>query len=76
VTCASGTSQVTHRLQQLTKLHGWYSLSTDGAVKGIDGLTGCGGLVREENGFWVRGFRGILVLHQLIWPNYGVSMNV
>jgi hypothetical protein len=25
--------------------HGWYCLNTDGAAKGIDGLTGCGGFV-------------------------------
>ncbi|PNX62683.1 ribonuclease H, partial [Trifolium pratense] len=36
--------------------HGWYCLNTDGAAKGIDGLTGCGGLVRDENGRWIRGF--------------------
>ncbi|MCI01156.1 putative ribonuclease H protein, partial [Trifolium medium] len=27
-----------------------------GASKGIDGLSGCGGLVRDENGRWVAGF--------------------
>lgn len=37
-------------------LEGWLKLNTDGLVEGGSGLACCGGVVRDANGQWVRGF--------------------
>lgn len=40
-----------------TKLaNGWYKLNTDGLMNGANGFTGCCGLIRDNNGQWVKGF--------------------
>lgn len=35
---------------------GWVCLNTDRAAKGAPGLAGCGGIFRDDQGRWVRGF--------------------
>ena len=35
---------------------GWHRLNTDGSFNGASGLAGCGGLIRDSNGQWVKGF--------------------
>lgn len=35
---------------------GWYKLNSDGASKGNLVGAGCGGLVRDDAGTWVKGF--------------------
>lgn len=35
---------------------GWHKLNSDGASKGNSGLSGWGGIVREERGFLMYGF--------------------
>ena len=37
-------------------LVGWRVLNTDGAVKGVIGPAGAGGVIRDDNGQWVMGF--------------------
>lgn len=40
-----------------TKLaNGWYKLNTDGLMNGANGFSGCCGLIRDNNGQWVKGF--------------------
>jgi ribonuclease HI len=36
--------------------HGWVCLNTDGASKSQTTNAGCGGLLRDEDGHWIRGF--------------------
>lgn len=35
---------------------GWYKLNIDGLVNGANGHAGCGGLIRDNDGRWVKGF--------------------
>ena len=35
---------------------GWHKLNTDGSLVGANGLAGCGGVIRDSNGCWIKGF--------------------
>lgn len=35
---------------------GWYKLNIDGLVNGANGHAGCGGLIRDNDDRWVKGF--------------------
>lgn len=37
---------------------GWMKLNTDGACQNGNRQMGVGGLIRNENGVWIRGFMG------------------
>ncbi|GAU32235.1 hypothetical protein TSUD_53620 [Trifolium subterraneum] len=39
---------------------GWVCLNTDGASKGEAGASGCGGILRHDNGTWIAGFAKFL----------------
>ena len=45
------------RIRWERPLQGWKKLNMDGAFNGDIGLVGCGGIVRDERGWWVNGFR-------------------
>ena len=60
-------------------LDGWVKLNCDGACKGNGELVGCGGLLRQPDGTWIKGFsRKIGVrdaLHAEMWGLYlGLDM--
>ncbi|MCH81675.1 hypothetical protein A2U01_0002466 [Trifolium medium] len=45
---------------QLPPPPGWVRLNTDGATKVEDGVVGCGGIFRNENGVWMAGLSKFL----------------
>ncbi|KAK8496590.1 hypothetical protein V6N12_003523 [Hibiscus sabdariffa] len=48
---------------------GWVKLNTDGARFSVDGRASCGGVLRDHNGVWIRGFtRFRVLLRAWIWP--------
>ena len=52
---------------------GWCCLSTDGSTSASSGRAGCGSLIRDEQGEWVRGFsRGLGCLDSFIAELWGL----
>ena len=45
-----------NQIQWLKPPAGWHKLNTDGSVVSTNGLSGCGGLLRDCSGQWVVGF--------------------
>ena len=41
---------------------GWLKLNTDGSFGGEGAASGCGGLLRDSNGLWIRGFAKAMVV--------------
>ena len=54
----TNTGKVRHlnQIQWLKPPAGWHKLNTDGSVVNTNGLSGCGGLLRDCSGQWVVGF--------------------
>lgn len=58
--CASQTTML--RRKQSLQIRwskpelGWVKLNTDGSFIGNPGLAGCGGLMRDHNERWIKGF--------------------
>ena len=54
----TNTGKVRHlnQIQWLKPPAGWHKLNTDGSVISTNGLSGCGGLLRDCSGQWVVGF--------------------
>ncbi|KAK9989753.1 hypothetical protein SO802_029992 [Lithocarpus litseifolius] len=50
------TRNVIKRIRWERPPEGWAKLNTDGALIGLSGLAGCGGLVRDDRGEWIAGF--------------------
>ena len=48
--------KVVKRIRWERPLQGWKKLNMDGAFNGDIGLASCGGIVRDERGWWVNGF--------------------
>nr|POE90531.1 putative ribonuclease h protein [Quercus suber] len=42
---------------------GWLKLNTDGSFGGEGVNSGCGGLIRDSNGLWIRGFAKTMVVN-------------
>jgi ribonuclease HI len=60
-------------------LDGWVKLNCDGACKGNGELAGCGGLLRQSDGTWIKGFSRKIgacdALHAEMWGLYlGLDM--
>ena len=52
---------------------GWYKLNTDGASESGVYRTGCGGIIRDEQGQWITGFvRRIGVANNFIAELWGL----
>ena len=51
---------------------GWLKLNTDGSVEGGSGLACCGGVIRDANGQWVRGFSRRIGITTILLLNFGV----
>lgn len=49
-------SKVTISISWSKPLSGWYKLNTNGASLGNPGLAGGGGLIRNSQGNWIKGF--------------------
>ena len=54
----TNTEKVRHlnQIQWLKPPASWHKLNTDGSVVNTNGLSGCGGLLRDCSGQWVVGF--------------------
>lgn len=46
---------------------GWIKLNFDGAVKGGLGVAGCRGVIRDEGGRRLKGFRGVCHVNAELW---------
>ncbi|GAU30604.1 hypothetical protein TSUD_392950 [Trifolium subterraneum] len=52
----NNTSRVNKDVRWYPSEHGWICLNTDDAFKSHNTKDGCGGLFRDEDGHWIRGF--------------------
>ncbi|KAF7826059.1 ribonuclease H [Senna tora] len=52
----------------------WYKINTDGSVVGEQGMAGCGGIIRNDQGNWISGFLSFIgscsVLDAELWGIY------
>ena len=53
---SSNQSKVMKQIRWERPNSGWVKLNTDGAASGSTNTTGCGGLIRNDQGNWLVGF--------------------
>ena len=75
--CASSLSKPNRRVMKQIRWEkpqmGWYKLNTDGASESGVYRTGCGGIIRDEQGQWITGFvRRIGVANNFIAELWGL----
>lgn len=52
----SSGSDTPSRVRWVPPPPGWVKINSDGASRGNPSPSGCGGLIRDERGKWLRGF--------------------